>query len=304
MHYSLTKGDIIIFKAEDNWFSKAIAALTNSDVCHAAMAYTENSIVEVGANGIVISQTDIQNGDEVYILRLKSEPDPMPLIRSADAYLKAETRYDFPGLFLLAGILIYHYIVPEPKFLKAANHVLDVTCLCLDKMIQHALKYKSRAMVCSQLIYQIFYDCGNEYKIQVSGSCLWKGTAESITPGSVRLADCIAMNTGFSYAPLSCHDDDLTLFDAELLAKELYLALSEKKNLNDCFNQSCKETAESLSVTVKKAENFLSRLQHFLKLINCDLPIDAMFVTPADILYHSSNLKKIGTVTLKRIHHN
>lgn len=303
MHYSLTKGDIIIFKAEDNWFSKAIAALTHSDVCHAAMAYTENSIVEVGANGIVISQVDIQNGDEVYVLRLKSEPDSAPLIRSAEAYLNAETRYDFPGLFLLAGILIYQYFVPEPKLLKAANHIFDAACFTLDKMIQHALKYQSRAMVCSQLIYQIFYDCGNDYRIRISEGCLWKGSA-AIPPGSVRLADSMTADSSISYTPLSRPADNLTPPDTELLAKDLYLTLSEAKDSDDFHSQSSEGTADGLSCTVRKAEDFLSRLQHFLKLVNCDMPIDAMFVTPADILYHSSNLKKEGMLTLTRIHHH
>ena len=68
------KGDIIIFKAEDNWLSKAIAKLTDSDVCHASMAYSEHSIVEVGSKGIVISNIDFTNGDDAYILR-----SPAPL---------------------------------------------------------------------------------------------------------------------------------------------------------------------------------------------------------------------------------
>lgn len=296
----LTKGDIIIFKAEDNWFSKAIALLTGSDVCHAAMAYSEDSIVEVGAHGIVISHVDIQSGEEVYVLRLKTEPDSAPLISIADAYLTAETRYDFPGLFLLAGILIYHYIVPSPKLLKTAGHILDAACLMLDKMLQHVMKYKSRAMVCSQLIYQIFYDCGDKYRIQVSNGCLWNSTPNH-TSGSIRLIEHLNMDSDYTVKATSDPDRKSTLPDSEALARELYTLLAEQ-NLSAACKEPYQATAADLSPVIKKAEDFLSGLKYFLKQVDCDMPMDALFVTPADILYHSSNLKREGMLTLKRIH--
>lgn len=298
--YLLTKGDIIIFKAEDNWFSKAIAVLTGSDVCHAAMAYSENSIVEVGANGIIISHVDIQEGDEVYVLRLESEPDPAPLIRRADAYLTAETRYDFPGLFLLAGILIYQYIIPTPKLLKTVNHIFDAALLYLDKMIQHAMKYKSRAMVCSQLIYQIFHDCGDEYRIQISKGCLWNSSPDHF-PGAIRLIEHLNPNSDDAFKTVVPSDTDVTIPDLEALAKELYILLSEENFSGACQDHQ-EKTVTDISSVIKGAEGFLSRLKYFLKLIDCDTPIDALFVTPADILYHSSNLKREKVLTLKRIH--
>lgn len=303
---ALTKGDIIIFKAEDSWFSKAIAVLTHSDVCHAAMVYSEDSLVEVGANGVVISRVDIQEGDGVYVLRLASQPDAAPLIRSADTYLAAKTRYDFPGLVLLAGVLIYRYITPSPLLLKTAGHILDAACLALDNMLQRALKYPGRAVVCSQLVYQIFYDCGDAYRIQVSDGCLWDSLPEG-RPGSVRLFDQLCLSSDDTFEPEALPEQEQETPDTEALAKELYLALSKNDSSPaapscDSRRQCQENTAADLSCVVKKAECFLSRLKNFLKLIGSDTPMDSLFVTPADILYHSSNLKREGMLTLTRIH--
>lgn len=313
----LTKGDIIIFKAEDNWLSKSIAVLSHSDVCHAAMAYSETSIVEVIAGGITLSEVEVHEGSEAYVLRLKSQPDPAPLIQAADKYLKEKIKYDFPGLFLLSGILISHYILPTPKVLTAADHLFDASRLILDNMIQHALKYKGRAMVCSQLIYQIFYDCGAPYRIQVSNGCLWRGHTADEASASIRLLDYIESSADGAQL---CGDCDYTADantdtdtdtktdidasvsappDTEALAKELYLALSETQHTDTPALQASEPTAE-LTKTKEKAEKFLSCLQYFLKLIECDVPIDAMFVTPSDILYHSSNLQREGMVSLTR----
>lgn len=49
------------------------------------------------------------------------------------------------------------------------------------------------------------------------------------------------------------------------------------------------------------AEGFLSKLEYFLKLIKCDIPLDAMFVTPGNLVYHAANLDRGETISLKRI---
>lgn len=302
--YSLTQGDIIIFKAQDSWFSRAIALLSRSDVCHAAMVYSKDSIVEVLANGIQVNKVSLSKGDDIYVLRLSDEPDYAPLIRSADAYLQAGTRYDFPGLLILAGLLIYRYIVPTYEVLKIANHIFDAACLELDKMIQHALHYESRAMVCSQLIYQIFYDCGEPYKIKLPGSCLWSGSTDNSLPGFVRLAEYLSPDNDTLTdcpSPLVTPKSSLMPLPEAFLYKELCTALTNADAFSFCNKKPSKDLlTRQLSDSLPHAERFLSRLKHFLKLIQCDTPMDAMFVTPGDILNHSANLKQIAMITLKR----
>lgn len=311
MKQTLTKGDVIIFKAENDWLSKAIAWFTQSDVCHAAMAYSENSIVEVGASGIGVHKVEITDGDNVYVMRLVSEPNPEPLIASADAYINAKVRYDFPKLFILAGAIIYRRIIPTTDVLHVSNEILTVCTFMLDEMIQHALLHHTdQAMVCSELVYRIFYDCGGEYEIQIVDGCLWNGHITEDIVDSIRLYDHLSaknINT-------NSFTDDLTLpekehtssfpspEETEYLAEKLYTALCQSEiQLQE--NQSIKNKAAALNLssTLSKAENFISKLKYFLDLVKCDLPIEAMFITPGDLVYHAENLKKQGSLYLERI---
>lgn len=307
MKQTLTKGDIIIFKAENDWLSKAIAWFTQSDVCHAAMAYSEDSIVEVGASGIGVHKVDISDGDNIYVMRLVSEPNPEPLIASADAYINAKVRYDFPKLFILAGAIIYRRIVPTTDVLHISNEILTVCTFMLDEMIQHALLHHTdQAMVCSELVYRIFYDCGREYQIQIVDGCLWNSPITEDIVDSIRLYDYLpAKNiTADSFTDnLTLLEKDYlaafpTLEETEDLAERLYTALCQSEiKLQE--NQNIRK--EAVAPTLSKAEKFLSKLQYFMELVKCDLPVEAMFITPGDLVYHSKNLKKQGSLYLKRL---
>lgn len=48
---NLQSGDILVFEAGDNWLSKCIAKLTDSNVSHAAMCYQDGTIVRWAAAG-------------------------------------------------------------------------------------------------------------------------------------------------------------------------------------------------------------------------------------------------------------
>lgn len=307
MKQTLTKGDIIIFKAENDWLSKAIAWFTQSDVCHAAMAYSEDSIVEVGASGIGVHKVDISDGDNIYVMRLVSEPNPEPLIASADAYINAKVRYDFPKLFILAGAIIYRRIVPTTDVLHISNEILTVCTFMLDEMIQHALLHHTdQAMVCSELVYRIFYDCGREYQIQIVDGCLWNSPITEDIVDSIRLYDYLPaknITAGSSTDDLTLPEKDYlaafpTLEETEDLAERLYTALCQSEiKLQE--NQNIRK--EAVAPTLSKAEKFLSKLQYFMELVKCDLPVEAMFITPGDLVYHSKNLKKQGSLYLKRL---
>lgn len=311
MNKTLTKGDIIIFKAENDWLSKAIAWFTQTDVCHAAMAYSEDSIVEMGARGISVDKVEISEGDGIYIMRLIPEADPAPLIAAADAYRDAKVRYDFPALFILAGMILYKHIIPTKDVLHISKEILNLCAFMLDEMIQHVLLHHTeQAMVCSELVYQIFYDCGNEYRIQIMDGCIWSGSPAEGRNGSIRLYDSLSPEKINAEAftdklPLEEKEDPFTISDTQKtdrLAEEMYSALLRSETLPDrevlLQNENAKET---LSQTAAAAEAFLSKLKYFLEAVKCDLPMEAMFITPGDLAYHSKNLEKQGSCSLKRI---
>ncbi|MDE6203613.1 MAG: hypothetical protein K2G19_09090, partial [Lachnospiraceae bacterium] len=112
MSAAIKKGDMILFFAGDTWLSKSISYLTNSEVTHAAMVYSDDAIIEILADGVQVNKiadwNNVGKGKKAYVMRHKPELDYAPLKRSADAYLNADVSYDFPGLYLLGALLIYN----------------------------------------------------------------------------------------------------------------------------------------------------------------------------------------------------
>lgn len=94
----------------------------------------------------------------------------------------------------------------------------------------------------------------------------------------------------------------LTQNEMNELARELYTALCETTIQKTVENVSLTKIDNStMDHTLSAAENFLSKLEYFMKLIKCDMPLNAMFVTPGDLVYHAANLSQVETLSLKRI---
>lgn len=301
----LNLGDIVIFKAENNWLSKSIAYLTNSDVCHAAMVYSKESLVEIGANGPVISKINISSGDGAYILRLNDLTNPQPLIDTANKYLNSNTRYDFPALFTLGLLLIHKKLVPNTKLLTILEHLFAVIDFQIDRLIQKALHHKDRAMVCSQFIYQIFDDCSEEYHIQLKNGSLWSGCNENYGMNTFILADYFnrEKTSALNFegpCPEALTADEIKSEEIEQLSFELYQAMAESNSI--ITEQSVNSLQSNIASVASLAEKFYINLQHLLDILKCDTPIDSLFVTPADILYHSLNTERLGLLNIERYH--
>lgn len=302
MSTKLNKGDIIIFKAEDDWLSKSIAWLTNSDVSHAAMVYSENSIIEIGIRGIGIHKVNTSNGRGAYIMRLKAEVDAEPLIQSADKYYRSKIQYDFPALFLLAGLLVRKKFNPTTRLLSITNRILSSACLELDKYMQKViLHHGERDMVCSQLVYQIFYDCGGSYQIQIKQKKKFSLLAVNHSSAICleELAENLPENNSLKQ-PLSNHLPELdnTVINSE--AKELYTALCESEKAVAALGNDFSQSIPDLQEGALNARKFLDKTKELLSLAGSDFPMDAMFVTPADLAYHTSNLKLQGQIGITR----
>lgn len=311
MKTTLQKGDMILFFAGDTWLSKSISYLTNAEVTHAAMVYSEDSIVEILADGPQVNKIALQDGEQkgkkAYLMRHVPELDFGPLKKSADAYLESDVIYDFPGLFLLGGLLIYNKIIPSPQMLNCAELILEAGILMLDRFIQKEIRHHSgKHMVCSQFIYQLFYDCGGDYRIPIVNGCFSvKKEANEYREGEICLADLLTGNDAFE------SDNTEPFFSTEkvdIASPSLVEDLSEKLYL--ALSQSEQETFDmnSLSPNPFKRNRVLSLVKRFLKKIKelqqklgMDLPLDAMFVTVADLAYHAPSLQRIDTIYVERL---
>lgn len=306
MDQNFRLGDIIIFKAEDDYLSKCIAWLTDSDVSHAAMIYSEDAIVEVIADGVNIHNVEITKGDQAYLMRLKKELSPDPLIKSAEVYLNAKTRYDFPALLFLGGLLIYRKIRPTKKLLHITNRIIQIACLELDKLIQKfILKNPDGAVVCSQLIYQIYSDCGGDYQIKIKNGCLENDNFtydSSESTNFVRLADLYVQDYELDTLDMSSENSK------DVNENELIFQLHETliESLNENINKDITDTdfvSENNSFDQIKpcVSKFISQLNSLLKLLDSDIPVDALFVTPGDLVYNAENLVNICTFGIERV---
>lgn len=296
---NLQSGDILVFKAGDNWLSKCIAKLTDSDVSHAAMYYQDENIVEMSSSGIVCSLCkEAADGDDAYLLRLSPKQDAAPLQAAAKKYLDEKIHYDYPDLVFFAGLIIYRSVRATKRWQIIMDYILEMACAELDKMMNKLIhKDGKKAMVCSQLVYQIYLDCGEKYKIIIHDGLLQAKNRQS--EQAVCLADLAAKCDPLS-EETTVEADRLASIefqapDMEEISRELYEAMEESER-KDC--ELC--TAENLGGLVHKARKFLDKMEKILERAGVELPVYALFVAPCDLL-KADNLDRKGEVRIKRV---
>jgi len=294
---NLQSGDILVFEAGDNWLSKCIAKLTSSNVSHAAMCYQDETMVEMSSSGMVCSTCkEAADGSNAYLLRLNPEQDAAPLLAAAKKYLDEGVYYDYPDLVFFAGLIIYRAVRSTKRWQKIMDYILELACAELDKMINKLIhKDGKKAMVCSQLVYQIYLDCGEDYKIQIHDGLLQE---ENMLSEQVCLAELAAKSDAVP-ADNAVTRESLTSVespepDMEAIFKEFYGAMEESEQ-EDC--EMC--ASNDLSSLADKAKKFLDKVEEILERAGVELPVYALFVAPSDLL-KADNLDNKGTVQITR----
>lgn len=293
-------GDIIIFQAGDNWLSKCIAKLTDSNVSHAAIRYADENMIEMTKAGIQKNGCyQSESGECAYLLRLSPEKDMNPVLEAANKYLNAQVRYDFPDLVFFAGLLIYRKVRPTKQWQELTDIILNVACEWLDKVIDRIISKgnPAPAMVCSQLVYQCYLDGGDDYKIILKDPLLQKANLNvNVSSGNICLADIIQISENEDIDNATAHhvnvSEQVNNFDIEEIAKKMYDAMTDINS----------ETVEimALNGTINNAKRFLDSLNKLLEMINVNIPVPALFVAPSDLLYHTENLKQYATTKIDR----
>lgn len=295
MDEKINLGDILIFEAENDWISKSIALLTNSNVSHASLVHKDMEMAEMGLSGIQSNSFHIdKNGRKVYILRLNPEKDPAPVIAAAEKYVASGVQYDKPSLYILAGLLIYRVIKkPSKRWKLATDLILRAAIVSLDKLLNKSiLKTGAKVMVCSQLAYQCYFDSGRDYQIKIKGGLLQDMAVNN--QNSICLAN-IVEESNFASDSLSADSANQNAdHDPQKLAEELYHSLTEEVDSNEMLDTGM------LSSTVSLAKKFMDKLDAILKKTGIDVPLPSLFVTPVDLLQNTENLKLQGTVKISR----
>lgn len=298
MESKFCSGDVILFEMEEkneDFLGKCIAELTGSNITHSAMLYKDNAMVEMTDSGIAVTPFHFgENGYKVHMLRLVPEKDSKPLQKAAEVYLKKHINYDFASLFLLAGLIIFKNTRFTKEISKVVFEILQVVCQQLDELYQELTNQgDAKSMMCSQLVYQCYYDCGLDYRIKIQNGLLQKsaGNLNSIALYEYATREYQPTNVKWEYTQ---NNIQLSNVRIESLAKELFHALTQEKSIVLEERSLDKE----FSFITEKTREFINKAESLLKIMKIDLPLPALFVTPADLFKHAENLKHYCTTSI------
>ena len=290
MNSKLKKGEIILFKAEKDWLSRTISKLTDSDVSHAVILYSDDSIIEMIADGVCINQVKLCPGKNAYVMRLNPELDAAPVLKAANKYRLSKARYDFPALVILAGTIIMHKSSMRLHLMPICNKIILAAAWQLDLLIQKIiLKHPDGdAMVCSQFVYQAFYDCGGDYRLKIKNDTISTDTLDGDGPS------CL------SHLPI----DDYSTSD-ELLEEGSNVSESPEELAGQLTELLEQENMEMLSEKhypdiLPAVHLFQEKMNQLSEHLHTDLSFESLFVTPADLAYNTTNLKRICSIKIER----
>lgn len=248
-----------------------------SEFCHVAMVYSvcdENpnniEIIELVKSSVKIKNavlnSESKKGTEICLKRLKDDLDPLPLHERAKTMSKLNIKFNTNSLFILGGFSEYckkYNLLTQPE---SFYQYLLLFVSELDNLAKKATNEDaSDQMHCAQFIYELFHECGNNYKIRLE---------RGLFLNDIALCNNPINNSQLGIKPYESPDavENITnLFYEIFYLYRLVIITSPVINTRSDF------------------EN----------LIESKYSIGSIFVTVDDLYNHSSNLKDIGSCYIK-----
>ncbi len=305
----LKPGDILVFKShEDSKLSKIISILTNSDVSHATIVDEDtNYLLEASLEGGARTLIQSYSPRTAYVRRFESCPNPAYAVEIANAYVQTAFPYSYTELIASGLYIISGKIAPYLNHGKLLCIVLEVATYALAKAIDYHKNGGKEAMICSELVFRSYAEAalshGSAYEIHF--------TQES--SGYISILDYL-----LDYVSKSSPETTLELTTDSTAYMNMENAISA---LEDCYEElyeihntveadSCIAPAADVKIdpVLLQKVGLFCRLFLNLKGVSIDnnaslseilaamLRIKAVFVSPADLCYHSTNLTDYGTL--------
>ena len=236
-------------------------------------------MAEVGGHGLQLDGMveDEVNGMTAQVLRLYLKPDPAPVLRAVDDYLRDGVKFDYAGAVLLGGTLLFKYARPTARWTRVTEAIFRFAARVLEEALRAYAGMPKRfpVMTCSQFVYQCFLDAGEEYRLQIEDGLLQGEAGDNpACDGSIRPADLIGgasdMRTG---------DPDGAETDPGALARELCLALEEGGGSGPLLTADAPE----IRALAAQGKRFLDAAEACLRMSGSTLPLPALFVAPCDL---------------------
>lgn len=301
----LKPGDVLLFKAEEGWISKAISLLTASDVSHSAIYMGQNILSDLGQAGL-FCHTISESGETrpIYARRIHAKANLEPVLQAARGLIAGKQPYDMPALVMLGLILLYRdwpiHLIPK----EFVTHLLMEATAALDTFINQQRHPGQQPMVCSQYVFQCFTNAGPSYALQVHNGNILK--LSSPTGSSLlidRVNNHIQTRSTLSATPKAAQHQPALNTDAVL--QEIVGRLQAPPNLAAPVLETLDEELVRAVIGFSdrwhglhhdsKGTDAATRLQ-----VNANAEVKAMFVTPADLKSHCTNLDVIGQSAINR----
>lgn len=312
----LVTGDVALFAPEKGSFiSKAIVWLTGAPVSHAAMVYSDVSpvkLVEETPPAVRISLAAQRfPGRKISVMRFTSDIPLKPVIEVSSGFVNNEEPYAMDNLYLVGIVLLYRKVSPSGPVQRVILKILKkLTVEIMEYLDKH--KYPDKEpMVCSQMVYECFQQAGTDYHLKVNSplvqakKALLAAEPASLLGHALTHTPAAAAATRSSVSMLTRLKEASPDQDHESLARELLDALEAEGNLPKRATDEAGIQTELLDAVhdfgqvLDAAKNRLPVAQATAKKGLSTLSSAAStFVTPADLLLHTSNLKNVGAIDI------
>lgn len=319
----LKPGDILLFtppKEKGYWESLIIALLTKTTVSHSGLMSDKPGLVlqevPTGADELPLPRVGLR---KVYVRRLEGEPDTEVVVQIARKYVDEKLPYPMSNLAFLGMYMLATDFTPDTIGGSLFINGLKVASYELMKLInKHKHPGTDTPMVCSQFAAACYDEaamqCGPQYKIHYNEKV---ATFRSLLDRIIDQLEAEEEGKNYSVALEENHP----LLGGELDQDE---ADTHLQNLADHLDQKQKEPQEQvlLAKPAKISEALIASFYQYgksiLKLFGSEkeypdkkeasadeiksvmeelLKIQETFVTPGDLLSHTTNLMDMGTLT-------
>jgi hypothetical protein len=147
--------DVLLYRGQ-GFISRAIQLFDGTDVSHASIYLGNRAVGEAGWQGVIRNDlaTSIAESRWVVARRMKATPlpDPAPVLRRAEAYIRDGAPYGYHQLLLLAFLCITRKVKVTPILDTLVRRVLDGVVGLLNTLLGGG----RRVMICSEYVYRCY----------------------------------------------------------------------------------------------------------------------------------------------------
>ncbi|RYV01464.1 hypothetical protein SOPP22_13830 [Shewanella sp. OPT22] len=278
--------DIMLFKGDPkhklNWL---IMHLSDSEYTHAALVCENGILADEGLSGLAKHRFyETEDGRPISVMRLTSEHDFSPLMKTAEAFIDAKLPYDKPGLILAGLLLLHKKLTMNWVTQKLVSRILNAISKQIDVTLSHGID----RMTCSQFVSAVYTRSGSEFSLNFVGADLLQATVKE---GLLMDSHAFLQQTELPVQLKSSKEEEMNV---DQLINDLTEVLQSPKT--EPATPLLAETVEAVALFSQS----LTQISDSKKAIRTLLEGQEMFITPGDLRRHCVNLIHVADSRVER----